>query len=138
MCKYSISNCSLEPINFEKNGLKPINIWWRIDWNSFESICLKHTQPLNFTYLRLLNRCYEKKVTLTGQIQSLKCSQPLEPFTHFKKSFRSFNSKNFGSVGQRALKLPIVKLWEWFNPGWTERAWTHCGRLFLMNSNFDS
>ena len=29
---------------------------------------------------------------------------------HFKKGFRSFNTENLGSVGQRALKLPAVKV----------------------------
>ena len=29
---------------------------------------------------------------------------------HFIKGFRSFNTENLGSVGQRALKLPAVKV----------------------------
>ena len=29
---------------------------------------------------------------------------------YFKKGFRSFNTENFGSVGQRASKLPAVKV----------------------------
>ena len=29
---------------------------------------------------------------------------------HFKKGFRSFNTENLGSVGQRALKLLAVKV----------------------------
>ena len=41
----------------------------------------------------------------------------------FFKRFRSFNAENLGSVGQRAAKLPAIKLWEWLerdrgsNPG---------------------
>ena len=33
--------------------------------------------------------------------------------TVFKK-IRSFDAENLGSVGQRAAKLPAIKLWEWF------------------------
>ena len=46
------------------------------------------------------------------------------------KGFRSFNAKNLGSVGQRAAKLPAIKLWEWFYPARTKiRAdWFECGR----------
>ena len=46
------------------------------------------------------------------------------------KRFRSFNAKNLGSVGQRAAKLPAIKLWEWFYPARTKiRAdWFECGR----------
>ena len=36
-------------------------------------------------------------------------------FVCFFKRFRSFNAKNLGSVGQRAAKLPAIKLWEWFD-----------------------
>ena len=31
------------------------------------------------------------------------------------KRFRSFNAENLKSVGQRAAKLPAIKLWEWLN-----------------------
>ena len=33
----------------------------------------------------------------------------------FLKRFRSFDAENLGSVGQRAAKLPAIKLWEWFH-----------------------
>ena len=33
----------------------------------------------------------------------------------FFKRFRSFSAENLGSVGQRAAKLPAIKLWEWFD-----------------------
>ena len=49
---------------------------------------------------------------------------------YFLKRFRSFNDKNLGSVGQRAAKLPAIKLWEWFDPGcsrkWADRF--ECGQ----------
>ena len=32
----------------------------------------------------------------------------------FFKTFRSFVAENLESVGQRAAKLPAIKLWEWF------------------------
>ena len=35
-------------------------------------------------------------------------------FVYFFKRFRSFDAENLGSVGQRAAKLPAIKLWEWF------------------------
>ena len=39
-------------------------------------------------------------------------------FRKVEKRFRSLNSENLGSVGQRAAKLLAFKLWEWFDPGW--------------------
>ena len=33
----------------------------------------------------------------------------------FFKRFRSFIAENLESVGQRAAKLPAIKLWEWLN-----------------------
>ena len=51
-------------------------------------------------------------------------------FGTVEKGFRSFFSKNLGSVGQRAAKLLAIKLWEWFDPErsriWAEGAY----RLF--------
>ena len=51
-------------------------------------------------------------------------------FYIIEKGFRSFNSENLGSVGQRAAKLQAIKLWEWFNPARSRmRAkWFECGR----------
>ena len=62
----------------------------------------------------------------------------------FFKRLQSFNDKNLGSVGQRAAKLPAIKLWEWFEgAGVRTRAhWlTGAGagwQTFLETSNFDS
>ena len=42
-----------------------------------------YIQPLNFAYIRLLNKPYENEVTLTGQNPPLKCCQPLELLAHF-------------------------------------------------------
>ena len=36
------------------------------------------------------------------------------------KRFRSLNNENLGSVGQRAERLPAIKLWEWFDRGQTQ------------------
>ena len=41
-------------------------------------------------------------------------------FVYFFRRFRSSNAVNMGSVGQRAAKLPSVKLWKWFGPGWSQ------------------
>ena len=40
-------------------------------------------------------------------------------FDTVEKRIRSFNAENLESVGQRAAKLPAIKLWEWFDPGTT-------------------
>ena len=38
-----------------------------------------------------------------------------------------------GSVGQRAANLPVIKLWEWFDPGWTRiQAKSTCTQLAGM------
>ena len=49
---------------------------------------------------------------------------------HFKKGFRSFNTENLGSVGQRASKLPAVKVGghkkksaDWPRPLSNQLAW---------------
>ena len=67
-------------------------------------------QLLNFAYKRLLNKPYENEVTLTGQNPPLKYYQPLEFFTQLKRGLDFLIAENLGSVGQRALKLPAVKL----------------------------
>ena len=59
---------------------------------------------------------YVNGVTLRGQKQTLECCQPLNLLTYFEKGFRSFNTSNMRSVGQRAAKLPAVKLLEYFDP----------------------
>ena len=57
----------------------------------------------------------------------------------FFKRFRSFVAENLESVGQRAAKLPAIKLWEWFetvqasNPG-TLADW---GRGRLADLSWD-
>ena len=59
-----------------------------------------------FTYVRLLNKYYIKRVEL------LMC---------LSRGLRIFHKEeNVGSVGQRGAKLVSVKLWEWFNPGWSQ------------------
>ena len=40
----------------------------------------------------------------------LKYCQNLEVLTYFETRFRSFNTGNMGSVGQRAVKLPALKV----------------------------
>ena len=59
---------------------------------------------------RLLHKPYGNEVTLRGQNICQKYYQPLEFMLHFKKGFRSFNTENLGSVGQRASKLPAIKV----------------------------
>ena len=66
-------------------------------------------------------------------------------FVCFFKRFRCFIAENSESIGQRAAKLPVIKLWEWFdcvqalNPGRLVRVGPGpVGRLFLETSNFES
>ena len=60
-------------------------------------------------YKRLLHKPYVNEVYLTGQNPNSKCCQYLEIQYTVRKKSRSFNAKNFGSVGQRAAKLLAVK-----------------------------
>ena len=53
---------------------------------------------------------YVNGVTLRGQNHPLECCQSLDLVTYFEKGFRSFNTDNIESVGQRAVKLPSIKL----------------------------
>ena len=48
----------------------------------------------------------------------------------FFKRFRSIVAENLGSVGQRAAKLPAIKLWEWFDRAGhrTQADWFEWGR----------
>jgi len=39
-------------------------------------------------------------------------------FNKLWKTFRSFNRRNIGSVGERAAKLRAIKIWVWFNPNY--------------------
>ena len=47
------------------------------------------------------------------------------------KGIRSLYARNMGSVGQRAAKLPAIKVWEWFGPG-TTRARARAGRQTFL------
>ena len=62
-----------------------------------------YLQLWKFNNKRLLNKPYIGEVLLKKQKLSLKCCYPLELFTYF--------CGNIGSVGQRAEKLPTVKVW---------------------------
>ena len=61
-------------------------------------------------YKRLLHKPYVNEVYLTGWNSPLKYCQHLENSIHCRKMCRSFNTKNFGSVGQRAAQLLAVKV----------------------------
>ena len=50
------------------------------------------------------------EVYLTGQNLTKSCSWPLDFCYTFVKGLDSFNTENLGSVGQRASKLPAVKV----------------------------
>ena len=84
---------------------------------------------------------WEGKTHLQNTVSLLK-------FLELLNGNRSFDDENLRSVGQRAAKLPVIKLWEWFDPGRprtrADRPCTHfgwnggSGRLFptLTASNF--
>ena len=59
---------------------------------------------------RLLNKPYENEVTLTGKTPPLMCCQPLEILTNFKKDLDRLLKEYIKSVGQRAAKLPAIKV----------------------------
>ena len=67
-------------------------------------------QPWPFGIKRLLNKPYKNEVTLREKNLSLKCCQSLELLIYFEKRLRSFYTGDMRSVGQRAAKLPNVKL----------------------------
>ena len=71
---------------------------------------LTKLQLLTFYYIRSLNKSHVNGVTLKEQNPLLKNCQPLELLTYFEKRFRSLNTGNMGSLGQRAAKLPSIKL----------------------------
>ena len=63
-------------------------------------------------------------------------------FYTLSKGFRSFILENLGSVGLRAVKLPAIKLWEWFNQwrtwiqaDWFEWGWGQAADFFLRPPN---
>jgi len=60
----------------------------------------------------LLNKPYVNEVTLTGQNPPLKKMLASWSFYTVFETCLSFMLKNLGSVGQRAAKLPSIKLWE--------------------------
>ena len=51
-------------------------------------------------------------------------------FDSIINGFRSFDSENLGSVGQRAAKLLAIKLWEWFDPGHSQIQANGAFRIF--------
>ena len=59
---------------------------------------------------QLLNEPYVNEVISRGQNLFLKCCQSFKILPYIEKEFRSFNTSNMGSVGQRTAKLTSVKL----------------------------
>ena len=86
-----------------------VDIWLRVLSPIDKPI---HIQLWNSDYERLLNNPYVNEVNLTRQKPPLKCCQLLELLTQLKKENRSLNARNLKSIGQRASKLPAVKLWK--------------------------
>ena len=73
-----------------------ITICFSYNANNDIIVISNHVQPLNFAYVRLLNKPYENEVTLTGQNPPLKCCQPLELLTHFERGLDFIILKIFG------------------------------------------
>ena len=110
-------------------------------WNMTNLHVSAQIQPWKKRYKPLWYKHYGNEVTLRRQ------KPPAASHLIFGvlfKRFRSFNAKNLGSAGQRAAKLPAIKLWEWFDgAGVRTRAhWLTGARAgwqtFLETSNFDS
>ena len=82
---------------------------------------------LQYSGVRLRRDAYNKSLCKWGHFEKAKTTFKMLLATWFLMCFfirfRFFNAKNLGSVGQRAAKLPAIKLWEWFetvqasNPG---------------------
>ena len=64
----------------------------------------------------LINKYYWNEGTYFDRVKStLKMLLASWTFWTVEKGFRSFNAENLGSIGQRAAKLPAIKLQEWFD-----------------------
>ena len=62
---------------------------------------------LDSDYIRQLNKPYVNGMTLSEEILSLKCCQPLELLIYFGKRFKSFHKFTIGSIGQSAVMLTV-------------------------------
>ena len=72
---------------------------------------MSNIQLPTFAYVQLLDKPCENEVILIAEhnLKMLLASSALDVLW---EGFRSFYTGNMGSVGQRALKLPSVKLCE--------------------------
>ena len=105
-----------------------VNQWMATNINYI----LMHKSKFFETFLNNLQTVsieYQKRLKKVG-ILRVKILLVFWTFDTILKEFRSFNAKNLGSLGQRAAKLPAIKVWEWFDPGtpWTWADWFECGR----------
>ena len=62
---------------------------------------------LDSDYIRQLNKPYVNGMTLSEEVLSLKCCQPLELLIYFGKRFKSFHKFTIGSIGQSAVMLTV-------------------------------
>ena len=71
-----------------------------------------------YSGVRLRRDAYNKSLCKWGHFEKAKTTFKMLLATWFLvcflKRFRSFVAENLKSVGQRAAKLPAIKLWEWF------------------------
>ena len=71
-----------------------------------------------YSGVRLRFYAYNKSLCKWGHFEKAKTTFKMLLATWFLvcffKRFRSFVAENLESVGQRAAKLPAIKLWEWF------------------------
>ena len=96
-------------LTFKRNNLNS-KATKTICLESFGTVLSQYIQLWTFAIIRLLNKPYKNEVTLTGQNAPLKCCQLLGFLTQLKKGNRSLNAENLSPFGQRASKLPAVKL----------------------------
>ena len=99
---------------------------WEMLNNFFPTSFLWHTRSdMEFYGISMYSRGnkdrspYNKSLCKWGHFEKAKTTFKMLLATWFLmcffKRFRSFVAKNLKSVGQRAAKLPAIKLWEWLN-----------------------
>ena len=95
---------------------------WNFDtvFKKIRSFNAKNLGSVGYSGVRLRWNAYNKSLCKWGHFEKAKTTFKMLLATWFLvcffKRFRSFVAKNLESVGQRAAKLPAIKLWEWFEP----------------------
>ena len=118
--------CNLKINNFHSKTQNSTRTFFEVLWTTLaseaQSIGLR-----KYSAGQMRRDAYNKSLCKWGHFDKAKTTFEMLLATWFLmcffKRFRSFVAENLESVGQRAAKLPAIKLWEWFetvqasNPG---------------------